>query len=687
MSELTHSPIENGGRFRPDGFTLFLAALSALGVALVLAREATYGVMIHWDSPTYIAVARNLLLGEGFSSIYGSPAPAPPLYPLLMAAAGLGVFDPFAVAGPLNAAIFGLTVFSVGQYARRRLESRFLVVWVCLAVVLSTSLAELASWALADSLFILLATLALIRIDTFMTGGRTSSLVWAAVFSALACQTRYIAVAVPVAVGLQILLQREASLPERARRLVVFSLIVAVPTGLWLLRNYLLIGELTDTRMAVHVSLPGMLEVVLDTLRSWVSFDLPLNQWLSFALLSPGNAAFALLGAAAGASIPALAGYALASDRRRRRTPFDWRPCYLFGGFALTYLALLTAAAMLGHLWHFQARHVPPLYVPLLLAVVFALDRLLGHSREKPRAGRLGSAMRRLPTVVLVAGLSLWMAGQVAPNAREIRLANIAPPDRFRGFNAPPWAHSETLRHIRENPVAGKVYSNGLGLAYLHNDGAATYHRLPRSRLAKYFVDAEGHAATGTGEEQLGRWLSHIGDGATVVWFNNRRGTFSYDYGAATMRVSPGMEPVAELADGAVFKVSKGYAPRSNPYRSAYASIVSGDFGEPIVGSTFDVYLTGDTLAYLKEPCAAEDVKAKFILHVYPSDAADLPAYRKQLRFDNRDFHFPDRGVILDGKCLGLVPLPEYGIDRIRTGQYVSGEGVVWKSVFTPNAG
>ena len=37
-------------RFHPDNFTLFLIALSALGVALVLAREAVWGVMLESDS-------------------------------------------------------------------------------------------------------------------------------------------------------------------------------------------------------------------------------------------------------------------------------------------------------------------------------------------------------------------------------------------------------------------------------------------------------------------------------------------------------------------------------------------------------------------------------------------------------------------------------------------------------------
>ena len=53
-------------RWRPDRFTLTLAALALLGAALILARQVNYGVGIDLDSTIYISVARHLLEGEGF---------------------------------------------------------------------------------------------------------------------------------------------------------------------------------------------------------------------------------------------------------------------------------------------------------------------------------------------------------------------------------------------------------------------------------------------------------------------------------------------------------------------------------------------------------------------------------------------------------------------------------------------
>ena len=50
----------------------------------------------------------------------------PPLYPAMLASGGLFGLDPHAIAGPLNAVIFGLTVLVAGSWMRCHLHSRFL---------------------------------------------------------------------------------------------------------------------------------------------------------------------------------------------------------------------------------------------------------------------------------------------------------------------------------------------------------------------------------------------------------------------------------------------------------------------------------------------------------------------------------------------------------------------------------
>ena len=112
--------------------------------------------------------------------------------------------------------------------------------------------------------------------------------------------------------------------------------------------------------------------------------------------------------------------------------------------------------------------------------------------------------------------------------------------------------------------------------------------------------------------------------------------------------------------------------------RALYESIVAGGYGHPVARSGFDVYLRGNGLAYLKEPCVVGDIDARFFLHIIPVDAADLPAVWRERGFDNLDFQFGDHGALAGDKCVATLELPGYGIERIRTGQFVSGEGEVW---------
>ena len=77
-------------------------------------------------------------------------------------------------------------------------------------------------------------------------------------------------------------------------------------------------------------------------------------------------------------------------------------------------------------------------------------------------------------------------------------------------------------------------------------------------------------------------------------------------------------------------------------------------------------------------------MEARFFLHLIPADMNDLPDHRQLYGFDNLDFDFDERRVLHeDGRCMATTVLPKYDIVRIRTGQFLPGEGrVVWQEEF-----
>ncbi len=98
---------------------------------------------------------------------------------------------------------------------------------------------------------------------------------------------------------------------------------------------------------------------------------------------------------------------------------------------------------------------------------------------------------------------------------------------------------------------------------------------------------------------------------------------------------------------------------------------------EPLIRSDFDVYLSNDTLIYVKYSCIyINDTDALFFLATYPVAESDLPDWARQYGFENRDFRFHNfgfrqRSEPSANRCIAIMPLPDYDIARISTGQYI----------------
>ena len=135
--------------------------------------------------------------------------------------------------------------------------------------------------------------------------------------------------------------------------------------------------------------------------------------------------------------------------------------------------------------------------------------------------------------------------------------------------------------------------------------------------------------------------------------------------------------PIAAIRTGQEGIWETNLYPPADPddLQAAYAALSDS---QPAAQAAFDLYIQDNQLLYLRETCAAADTAAVFFLHIIPVDVADLPAERQAAGFANLDFAFARWGGFFDGKCLATVPLPDYPIKEIRTGQHIPGSGEVW---------
>ena len=112
-----------------------------------------------------------------------------------------------------------------------------------------------------------------------------------------------------------------------------------------------------------------------------------------------------------------------------------------------------------------------------------------------------------------------------------------------------------------------------------------------------------------------------------------------------------------------------------NAYRAAYRALAAEP---PTHRGVFNVYVTADRVAMVKDPCTAADTQPRFILHVVPARTRDLPPDRRSAGFVNLDFQFDWQGAHFDGRCLAQAPLPDYPVTRLRVGQFRGRETALW---------
>ena len=310
-----------------------------------------------------------------------------------------------------------------------------------------------------------------------------------------------------------------------------------------------------------------------------------------------------------------------------------------------------------------------------------------------------GSAGRRLTTPVVQLGQRLMRRG--GGHGEEREPGGVADKDGGQAGNEParaPWLTAGLL-----------VLVGGVGLAvYGYFDG-----RAERAELAAVYADIRAGRAgepVVRGDYEVYRWgdrLAYFKESCTAAdtgmrfflhvvpekwddlpehrrryWFDNWDFTWdgAYlgedcltlaalpDYDIRSIRTGQGgLHPWAGVS---------GADWNDDLLRSAYPAVVAG---EPAVRSGFDVYLSGKKLSYVREECAAADTALPFFLHVLPQDWDHIPDERREFWFDNRDFEFEQQGIRFEGKCIAMVTLPDYPVDRVLTGQY-AGEGPVWET-------
>ena len=194
--------------------------------------------------------------------------------------------------------------------------------------------------------------------------------------------------------------------------------------------------------------------------------------------------------------------------------------------------------------------------------------------------------------------------------------------------------------------------TTGLEARYLHQLPApATAARLERNRLPGF---RGGSPRRSVGETSEMKMMRHLKAGLLAAF-------------------------IILLAGAILYRVLSSHDRRTQ----WVANVVEAS--APALRSTFFVYPEDGRLLFTSEQCSDEDLAPPIALHVFPVNTHVLPAYLRREGFEYHDFQFTEhqrslrswfKDVALPDhvKCAAVVELPDYGVTRIKTGQYLPGE-------------
>ena len=655
---MKHSPIEWLARFWRDRTTLLIVVLAGLGTAHILVRTASYGPSVNQDAVVFLSTALNFLAGEGWRDLTGNPMVTwPPLFPLLLVAGGWVGIDPLEAGRWINAAAFGLTILAAGCWLRSNVRSQWLVLAATATISASLPLSHWAAQFRTDPLFVLFALLALMQLASFLNQRTAAPLWWAAVFTALAAITRYPGVAL---IGTGVLFLAPLA---RLKYTLVFGAISSVPLLAVLVRNWAATGNLDlatgDRTDHWGRSFSDGLHQIVEVFRAWI---VPPNTPDGFGYLLWLVAGLVVWAAGA---VVVRAGRGVGTDGKS--PAFGLGPALPFGAFTAIYIAFLlvvTPSTVSDQKIH--SRYLLPIYVPLLLTAALLLDRFLSI---KAAGWRL--AVRYGLAALVVLATLVHVGFSADRNLRLTARAYVAGYHHAAAYNTSYWEQFETLNYLRDNQIEGRIYTNhNTYLTWFWDWTAAPgkHRHIPRTR-----------------------WWTDIEPGAHIVWSyhrnNHRRDLHGYD--DTDLRVLPGVEVVAELADGVVLRrtaAAPSDAKRHRTQRQRYVEQLIQQADDQVGRAGWGVYRTGRKLIYFKEPCSPADIQATFVLHVVPIDPTDLPVRRQPYGSENLDFHFDWRGSWLGNQCVAILPLPTYAIRRIHVGQWIPAEErTLWEAELPAN--
>ena len=491
-------------------------------MSLVIFSTSSYGSGISPDSVDYLSAAKGMVSGEGLIGYDGSPFVLwPPFFPSILAAIDSVGIDPLDGARFFNALIFGLIIFFSSLWLLKTYKFNPLSLFGLLVIFLSVPVFWVSQYIWSEPLFILLVLVSLYMIVRFLENNDKMILVLAAIFTAIACITRYPGITIIMTGLLLLLLDRNATLKTRLINGVTFGLIASLPLVAWLVRNLIVYATLAGERTPTNT----IIQSVKSAISTLSAFFLPREidgvfRGLIFIFVSVLLCIF----------------FAKIMRNTKHRSSIIGKQ-YLMPLliFTVIYMCFMIISSTLSNADLLDQRLASPVYLPIIMLLIIGIVNL-------PLLWK-NYRWEKVINKLLVIFLFIWL---IYPFWEITTLIRDSNQDGVSGYSysSRKWSDSELVYYLKEHSLSGQVFGNGPDVIYLntgirtkltpqkHMYNAPDYQLNELPAFSKILVDYES---------------------VYVVWFENvQRGNL---YDLQELDSLYDMDLVVKRSDGEIYLV------------------------------------------------------------------------------------------------------------------------------------
>ena len=527
--------------------SFLLGLVAAIGAAHLLVRSSVHGLLFTWDSMAYLSTAENLAAGKGLRdySYHLFEAWWPPFYPVLLASLNLFGVSVLEASRFVNIVVFGLIILLTGHWLSRYIKSSSLVIGAAVLIMASPIITQIASYALTDTLFVLLTILALLKIGAFLNQKKINTFVLSAFFASLASITRYLGITVILTATILILIDRNFSISKRFKYATTYAVVSSVPLSIILGINQIRTGRYAGRRHSTEATLLESIQQVGDTLSLWFYASEPTKRWLIsdylFLLDPPGWVSSYLL--ATTISVLILGFFVLKSTLRFQSiSNFDTTdqirelaPPLLF---TLVYTASLIFLTPIATNQAIDFRYLAPVYVPILILIIFSLEQLL---RAKVQGWM--HIVKLAATSLIVFSLMIHIDRAVRSNIGTTAIAMGLEGQYVYEYSP----NSPIIGYLNSNPINGNIFNNaGMNVLYQLTDIPAPVRYIPEGDT-EYCLD----------------WVESIADSTDssdptyIIYLDREHLVRSYCDPRELVSQSQYLIPIVEHTDGVVYEIAR----------------------------------------------------------------------------------------------------------------------------------